>query len=186
VAPCPPPRLAPNRRLGGAADACASHQAASRPGSKWRAPSAVSVSTVAVALPSGCGPPSGRRRSRRASASASATPWSAAGRVSNGGSSQPRRPAGWAMVCGSARAGAERGECRRGGQAGFAEGQVERVHPGMRVGEKPGGLGQREARQQPVADRGGRVARRRQKLRAVRSVAKLHIEDEIPAAAIEC
>jgi hypothetical protein len=85
-----------------------------------------------------------------------------------------------------ARAGAERGECRRGGQAGFAEGQVERVHPGMRVGEKPGGLGQREARQQPVADRGGRVARRRQKLRAVRSVAKLHIEDEIPAAAIEC
>ena len=59
-----------------------------------------------------------------------------------------------------ARAGAERGECRRGGQAGVAECQIERVHPGVRVGEKPGGLGQREARQQPVADRvgGGRDA----------------------------
>ena len=28
-----------------------------------------------------------------------------------------------------ARAGAERGECHRGGQAGVAEGQIERVHP---------------------------------------------------------
>ena len=100
----PSPRLAPNRRRGGDAGACASHQAASRPGSSWRAPSAVSVSAVAAALPNGCGPPPGRRRSRRASASASATPWSAAGRVSSGGSSQPRRPAGWAIVCGSARA----------------------------------------------------------------------------------
>ena len=63
------------------------------------------------------------------------------------------RPAGrW---CAAARAGAERGECRRGGQAGVAERQIERVHPGLRVGEKPGGLGQREAREQSVADRVG-------------------------------
>ena len=44
-----------------------------------------------------------------------------------------------------ARAGAERGECRRGGQVGVAQRQIERVHPGMRVSEKPGGLGEREA-----------------------------------------
>ena len=161
----PSPRLAPNRRLGGDAGACASHQAASRPGSRWRAPSAVSVAAVAAALPNGCGPPPGRRRSRRASASASATPWSAAGRVSSGGSSQPRRPAGWAMrVRQRARAGAERGERRRGGQAGVAEGQIERVHPGMRVGEKPGGLGQREAR--AAARRGPRRPRSRRGRRA--------------------
>ena len=52
-------------------------------------------------------------------------------------------------------AGAERGECRRGGQARVAQGEVERVHPGLRVGEEPGGLGQREAGEQAVADRGG-------------------------------
>ena len=57
-------------------------------------------------------------------------------------------------------AGAERGEGRRGGQARVAQGEVERVHPGMRVGEEPGGLGQREAREQAGADRvgGGRDA----------------------------
>ena len=46
-----------------------------------------------------------------------------------------------------ARAGAERGECCRGGQAGLAEGQIERVHPDMAMGEPAGGLGQREARE---------------------------------------
>ena len=52
-------------------------------------------------------------------------------------------------------AGTEGGECRRGGQARVAQGEVERVHPGLRVGEEPGGLGQREAGKQAVADRGG-------------------------------
>ena len=69
----------------------------------------------------------------------------------------PAQASGWLGdgVRQCARAGAERGECRRGGQAGLAECQIERVHPGMRVGQKPGGLDQREARQQPVADRVG-------------------------------
>ena len=63
-----------------------------------------------------------------------------------------------------ARAGAERGECHRGGQAGVAEGQIERVHPDVRVGEKPGGLGQREAR--AAARRGSRRRRSRRGRRA--------------------
>jgi hypothetical protein len=56
----PAPVPGANHRLGGDAGVCTSHQAASRPGSSWRAPSAVSVSVAAAVPPKGCGPPPGR------------------------------------------------------------------------------------------------------------------------------
>ena len=85
--------------------------------------------------------------------------------------------------------GAERGERRRGGQAGVAEGQIERVHLDMTMGEPAGGLSEREARRQPVAHcvvrRGGArvqpgqcvagIGQRREQHRQVRARAPIAI-----------
>ena len=106
------------------------------------------------------GPPAcrpGSRRSRRTRPSASATARSPSAIASNGGSAQSGGSAGPAKVCGRLRAtGADRGERGAGGEAGGAEREIERVDPGMGVGEPAGGLGGGHAGAQAVAHRVGR------------------------------
>ena len=77
--------------------------------------------------------------------------------ASNGGSAQSSGSAGPAKVCGRLRCTvADRGERGAGGEAGGAERQIERVDPGVGVGEPAGGLGGGHAGAQAVAHRVGR------------------------------
>ena len=151
--PPSPPRMPYRRRLTSGVGACAVHQAAKCAGSSSPAPNEASVSAAAVARGER-GPPvlAGSRRSRRTRLSASATARSPSAIASNGGSAQSGGSAGPAKVCGRARVtGADRGERGGGGEAERAQREIERMDPGMGVGEPAGGLGDGHAGEQPVA-----------------------------------
>ena len=81
----------------------------------------------------------------------------------------------------AARTAPDRGECGAGGEAGRAQRQIERVDPGVGVGEPAGGLGGGHAGAQAVAHRVGAAAARASS-RASASVAS-HSGTSRPASA---
>ena len=137
--------------------ATASHQAVNSAGSSRLAPSVRIVSATGVAW--GKAAPArlpASRCSARASARASVIAASLAASSSSGGSAQARgAPVAESLWQGAIR-GAGRGQRRARGEAVLAQRKVERVGPGMGMGEKAGGLEIGEAGDQPFSDaRGG-------------------------------